>query len=242
MSGVGRLDKAIEHSPPLAWHLAPAELTQPGNELVPGQYGQAARILDDRHQGPLGVDGQHGDGTVLRVTAQPPGPRQDPAQQFSGRFGLDPEPFHKSLQRVPREPDRAVITLTCGKHLGQTTSLTWHEGSSGVPGGCSRRFIVSHLISMTCVRQTEWPAFRHKALLKSNLRRTIQHQPPGTPEEPIVHQSYLTGCTLPSKTVPQMAMSLSFMGSTVIGSSWRTAKLATLPGAMDPISCSIRHE
>jgi hypothetical protein len=28
---------------------------------------------------------------------------------------------------VPREPDRAVITLTCGKHLGQTTSLTWHE-------------------------------------------------------------------------------------------------------------------
>ena len=127
MLGVGRLDKAIEHSPPLAWHLAPAELTQPGNELVPGQYGQAARILEDRNQGPLGVDGQHGDGTVLRVTAQPLGPRQDPAQQFSGRFGLDPEPFHKSLQRVPREPDRAVITLTCGKHLGQTTSLTWHE-------------------------------------------------------------------------------------------------------------------
>ena len=26
------------------------------------------------------------------------------------------------------------------------------KGSSGVPGGCSRRFIVSHLISVTCVR------------------------------------------------------------------------------------------
>ena len=25
-------------------------------------------------------------------------------------------------------------------------------GSSGVPGGCSRRFIVSHLTSVTCVR------------------------------------------------------------------------------------------
>ena len=37
---------------------------------------------------------------------------------------------------------------------------------------------------MTCVRQTEWPAFRHKSLLKSNLRRITQHQPPGTPEEP----------------------------------------------------------
>ena len=50
--------------------------------------------------------------------------------------------------------------------------------------GCSRRFIVSHLISVTCGRQTEWPAFRHKSLLKSNLRRTIQYQPPGIPEEP----------------------------------------------------------
>src|SRR5271157_4380322 len=58
----------------------------------------------------------------------------------------------------------------------------------------------------------------------------------------IVHQSYLTGCTLPSKTVPQMAMSLSFIGATVIGSSSRTVKLATLPGAMEPISCSILHE
>ena len=58
------------------------------------------------------------------------------------------------------------------------------DGSSGVPGDCSRRFIVIHLISVTCVRQTEWPAFRHKSLLKSNLRRTTQYQPPGMPEEP----------------------------------------------------------
>jgi len=143
MFGVGRLDQTIEHSPPLAWHLAPAELTQPGDELVPGQDGQAARILKDRHQGPLGVDGQDCDGTVLRVPAQPPGPRQDPTQQFSGRFGLDPKSFHESLQRMPREPDRAVIALTCGKHLGQTTSLTWHElrfnspprGSASTPAG-----------------------------------------------------------------------------------------------------------
>src|SRR5208283_3252222 len=35
-----------------------------------------------------------------------------------------------------------------------TISRTEHKvvGSSGVPGGCSRRFIVSHLISVTCVQ------------------------------------------------------------------------------------------
>ena len=64
---------------------------------------------------------------------------------------------------------------------------TFADGSSGVPGGCSRRFIVTHLISVTCDRQTEWPAFRHKSLLKSNLRRTTQHQPPGAPEEPPIN-------------------------------------------------------
>ena len=40
-----------------------------------------------------------------------------PRQQLRGRCGLDPEPFHESLQRVPREPDRTVIALTCGKHV-----------------------------------------------------------------------------------------------------------------------------
>src|SRR5271165_652737 len=71
-------------------------------------------------------------------------------------------------------------------------------GSSGVPGGCSRRFIVSHWISVTCVRQTEWPAFRHKALLKRNLRRTAQHQPRGTPEEPkLIPQCVVMGPVIP---------------------------------------------
>src|SRR5271166_302414 len=74
-------------------------------------------------------------------------------------------------------------------------------GSSGVPGGCSRRFIVSHLMSVTCVRQTEWPAFRHKSLLKSNLRRTTQHQPPGTPGAPqgIRHSTRCAGSGLTKK-------------------------------------------
>src|SRR5271166_3857214 len=78
-------------------------------------------------------------------------------------------------------------------------------GSSGVPGGCSRRFIVSHLISVACVRQTEWPAFRHKSLLKSNLRRTTQHQPPGTPEEPSAFSPPRSGFVQVEPIVPPSA-------------------------------------
>src|SRR5271157_3999590 len=228
MFGVGRLDKAIEHSPPLAWHLAPAELTQPGNELVPGQHGQAARILDDRHQGPLGVDGQDGDGTVLRVTAQPPGPRQDPAQQLPGRFGLDPEPFHKTLQRVPREPDRAVIALTCGKHLGQSTSLTWHDlrfnslprGSLATPSAPGR---ASQPASGAVLRP--WPTCELPFLI---VRLILNGPPTGTPT------------SLPSKKVTRSASCLLVFGSWFSATTAASTTVASLADSSSAMAITAR--
>ena|SRR5271157_1171501 len=100
------------------------------------------------------------------------------------RQGKKPDNYHdwrfptKAAPRVWFHYSEIWTLTNLGRHCSLNRAYL-HLGSSGVPGGCSRRFIVSYLISVTCVRQTEWPAFRHKSLLKSNLRRITQHQPPG---------------------------------------------------------------
>ena len=64
--GVGQ---AAEEPPPLAGNAGAAELGEAGDELVPGQDGQAGVSLKDRHDRAVVVDGQDGDGLVFWVLA-----------------------------------------------------------------------------------------------------------------------------------------------------------------------------
>src|SRR5208337_3120243 len=99
------------------------------------------------------------------------------ALQANPAGAVQPQPQPQPLIGTPEET-RANPILASPPQTGFVGAAVFcfserrSLGSSGVPGGCSRRFIVSHLISVICVRRTEWPAFRHKSLLKSNLRRT----------------------------------------------------------------------
>jgi hypothetical protein len=110
------VDQAAEQSPPLARDTRPAELGEAGDELRPGQDGQAARLLEDRHERAAAVDRQHGHGAILGVPAQPPAPPQRGPQRRRRALGLAPEPLDEPLEGVPRQPDRAVVVLTGRGH------------------------------------------------------------------------------------------------------------------------------
>jgi hypothetical protein len=90
----------------------PSKLGEPRHKLVPGEDGQARRLLHDRDQDLLPVDPQYGDRTAAGITSEAARPSQDVSEFLRCQARLDRESLNEPLECMARQPHRAIVALS----------------------------------------------------------------------------------------------------------------------------------